>query len=131
MVPLFRPEVQENRKKEIRIELGLQQCQMKKRLKRMPNKRKYIIEKNMKVHQYMFYFEPYAYITTLALTKKKVSFSTVFLFLHTLRPGGNVGNKKFDSCIWEPDDELLAAQEGTFEYLFLNMVPFEWILYEG
>ena len=85
----------------------------------------------MKVHHYMFYFEPNAYIATLALTKKKVSFSTVFLFLHALRPGGNVGNKKFDSGIWEPDDELLAAQEGTFEYLFLNMVPFEWILYEG
>ena len=63
--------------------------------------------------------------------KKKVWPCTVFLFLHVLRPGGNVRNKKFDSGIWEPDDELLAAQEGTFEYLFLNMVPFEWILYEG
>jgi len=26
--------------------------------------------KNMKVHHYMFYFEPNAYIATLALTKK-------------------------------------------------------------
>ena len=80
MVPLFRPEVQENRKKKIWTELGLQQCQMKKRLKRMPNKRKYIIEKNMKVHHYMFYFEPNAYIATLALTKKKFDPVLYFCF---------------------------------------------------
>jgi len=79
MVPLFRPEVQENRKKKIWTELGLQQCQMKKRLKRMPNKRKYIIEKNMKVHHYMFYFEPNAYIATLALTKKSLTLYCIFV----------------------------------------------------
>ena len=57
MVPLCRPEVQENKRKEKWIELGLQQCQLKKRLKRMPDKRKETIVKKMKVRQYMFYFE--------------------------------------------------------------------------
>jgi hypothetical protein len=72
MVPLFRPEVQENRKKKDMDRIRFATMSNEKRLKRMPNKRKYIIEKNMKVHHYMFYFEPNAYIATLALTKKKV-----------------------------------------------------------
>ena len=45
MVPLCHPEVQENKRKEKWIELGLQQCQLKKRLKRMPDKRKETIVK--------------------------------------------------------------------------------------
>ena len=36
--------------------------------------------KNMKVHQYMFYFEPYAYIATLALTRKKFDPVLYFCF---------------------------------------------------
>ena len=42
----------------------------KKAEKNAKQKEIYIIEKNMKVHHYMFYFEPNAYIATLALTKK-------------------------------------------------------------
>ena len=33
----------------------------------------------------------------------------------------NSGKSEFDSDIWEPDDEMFAAQEGTIQYLFLCM----------
>ena len=42
-------------------------------------------------------------------------------FVLYMRPGVNVGKPNYDSSIWEPDDEMLAAQEGTFHYLFSNM----------
>ena len=41
--------------------------------------------------------------------------------VHALRPGLNSGKPEFDSGIWEPDDEMFAAQEGTIQYLFLCM----------
>ena len=44
----------------------------KKAEKNAKQKEIYNRKKNMKVHHYMFYFEPNAYIATLALTKKKV-----------------------------------------------------------
>ena len=43
-----------------------------------------------------------------------------------MRPGVNVGKPNYDSGIWESDDEMLAAQEGSFQYLFFNV----WHIYE-
>jgi len=33
--------------------------------------------------------------------------------VRALLPGVNGGKLEFDYGIWEPDDEMLAAQEGT------------------
>ena len=64
--------------------------------------------------------------------RKKYEGTSVYVLFWAICLYSHIGaHKKKVSGIWEPDDELLAAQEGTFEYLFLNMVPFEWILYEG
>ena len=37
-------------------------------------------------------------------------------------PGENVGKPNYDSGIWEPDLEMLAAQEGTFQYLYYFII---------
>ena len=79
MVPLFRLEVQENRKK-IWTELGLQQCQMKKKAGKNAKQKEIYNRKNMKVLHYMFYFEPNAYIATLALSRKKFDPVLYFCF---------------------------------------------------
>ena len=43
-------------------------------------------------------------------------------FVLFMRPGVNVGKPNYDSSIWEPHDEMLAAQEGTFQYLYYFII---------
>jgi len=35
--------------------------------------------------------------------------------VRALLPAVNGGKPEYDSGIWEPDDEMLAAQEGTIQ----------------
>jgi len=42
-------------------------------------------------------------------------------FVMFVPPGVNVGKPDYDASIWEPDEEMLATQEVSFQYLFFSV----------